>query len=226
MTAKPEGRGRLRNAGRQDVCAPSTAWRVFCAIEVPQEVRARLTAHIETLRRRFPAVRASWTRDDKFHLTLKFLGEIPQERVENLSIAVTRAASSVAPFKLMIEGAGAFPQNGPPKVLWLGVTDVERGLTVLHTSLEAECVQEGFAKETRPFRSHLTIARIRESYGARALASFHRESGFPAVEFFVSELLVIRSELSSAGSKYTVVSRHDFTGCGDAITGSAGVPPA
>ena len=190
---------------------PST-WRTFCAIEIPALACSRLTDHINELRRRFPDVRASWTRNDKFHLTLKFLGAIPRTRVESLSNAAARATVSRKPFKLIIEGAGAFPRSAPPKVLWLGITDVEAALADLYAGLEDECATEGFTKEQRPFHPHLTLARLRGATGARPLASFHREIGFPSVEISVSELLVIHSELSNAGSTYTVVSRHVLTG--------------
>jgi 2'-5' RNA ligase len=198
---------------------PPELWRTFCAIELSQEVCAQANEHILKMRSAFPNVRARWTRTDKFHLTLKFLGEIPKERVESLSRAAARATVSLTPCKLIIEDAGAFPQSGPPKVLWLGVTDIEGGLTDLHARLEDECEKEGFPKEQRPFHPHLTLARFRESQGTRPLASLHKEIGFAPVEISVRELLVIRSELSDAGSKYTVVSRH-------VLTGSAGVPPA
>ena len=186
-------------------------WRTFCAIELPPGVRAQAKAHISRLKNSFPNVRASWTRDDKFHLTLKFLGEIPQERIKSLVTAASRAAGSLLPFKLLIEGAGAFPPSGAPKVLWLGVTDIAGGLTDLHARLEAECEREGFPKDERAFHPHLTLARIREPRDARLLALFHRQTGFPGIESSVSELLIIRSELSNAGSKYSVVSRHVLT---------------
>ena len=197
---------------------PST-WRIFCAIELPQPVCEQANEHIRKLKSSFPNVRASWTREGKFHLTLKFLGEIPEARVESLANAVEQATLSRTPFKLIIGDAGAFPKSGPPKVLWLGITDLEGGLTALHARLEDECVNQGFKRDERPFHPHLTLARLRDSHGARSLAALHKEIVFAAVEVTLAELLVIRSELSTAGSKYTIASRHAFTG-------TAGVPPA
>jgi 2'-5' RNA ligase len=193
-------------------------WRTFCAIALPAPACQQANEHIRKLKDQFPDVRVRWTRDEKFHLTVKFLGEIPEERVGKLSRAATRVTGSLSPFKLVIAGAGAFPPGRPPKVLWLGVTDQEGGLAALHSSLDDECAQEGFAKEQRPFQPHLTLARPREPKGARALASLHKDLNFVAIEIAVSELLVIRSELSSNGSNYTVVSRHPLTG--SALTGA------
>jgi RNA 2',3'-cyclic 3'-phosphodiesterase len=154
----------------------------------------------------------SWNRDGKLHLTLKFLGETPQTRVVSLSRAAERATVTTTPFKLIIEGAGTFPKHGPVKVLWLGVNDVEGELGELQARLEVECAREGFAKDERPFHPHLTLARVRASRGARALGAAHREMGFEPIEIFIAELLVIRSELSGEGSKYTLISRHALSG--------------
>jgi 2'-5' RNA ligase len=186
--------------------------RLFCAIELPAEVRSRVGEHIARLRDAVPSAHASWSREGNMHLTLKFLGEIPQTRVDNLSLAASRAVAELSTFKLVVEGAGCFPKAGSPRVLWIGVNDPSGKLTELHGLLEAECAKEGFAKEQRTFHPHFTLARLRQPQGARALASAHKQIGFDPIKISVSELLVIRSELSSGGSKYTIVSRHLLTG--------------
>ncbi|MBV9957693.1 MAG: RNA 2',3'-cyclic phosphodiesterase, partial [Acidobacteria bacterium] len=95
-------------------------WRVFCAVELPEEVRARVSAHIAELRGLFPGARASWARAEALHITLKFLGEIERARVEALSEAASKAAAAVRSFELQIAETGAFPPRGPARVLWLG----------------------------------------------------------------------------------------------------------
>jgi len=182
--------------------------RVFCAIELPADVRARAAEHIAHLRERAPDVRASWERAEKMHITLKFLGEIESSRVTDLRSAAERAAGNVAPFDLSIEGAGAFPPRGLPRVLWLGVVDSSGRLAELHQSLEDECAREAFAREEKRFHPHLTLARIRAPQGARELARLHQEKGFEAAGFAVKELIVLRSELGPRGSSYTEISRH------------------
>jgi len=197
-----------RSVCRQDVCAPSESWRVFCAIEVPATVRKRVMEHIGRLRDSVPDAHASWSRDRNLHLTLKFLGEIPKARVENLSLAAGRAVEGFSLFNLVVEKPGAFPNEGPPRVLWIGVSDPSRRLSELSERLEEECARESFPKDARPFHPHLTLARLRKPQGTRALASAHKQMPFEPIEISVSELLVIRSELSSEGSKYSVISRH------------------
>jgi RNA 2',3'-cyclic 3'-phosphodiesterase len=185
-------------------------WRVFCAIELPQHVCDLVLRHIAKLKESTTQARASWARAAGLHLTIKFLGEIPQGAVGDLSAAADRAAASVAPFALRLERSGVFPERGPAKVLWIGVNDLTKGLTRLQATLEEECALSGFDRETRPFRPHLTVARLRNPKDARVLAAAHRSLKFEPVEFEIRELLVIRSELSSEGSKYSVISRHAF----------------
>ena len=106
-------------------------WRLFCAIELPAEVRVRAVKHITRLRGQMPQVRAGWEREEKLHLTLKFFGDVARVHLSALSQALARAATSAAPFPLVIADAGAFPPHGNPRVLWLGVLDASGGLAHL-----------------------------------------------------------------------------------------------
>ncbi len=187
--------------------APSD-WRTFCAVELPENACARATEHIKRLRQEFPDINASWNRGGEFHLTLKFLGEIPQTRVESFSRATALAVEGFSPFKIIVEGVGVFPAHGSPKVLWIGISDLTKKLNQIYERLDEECAKEGFTAEQRPFHPHLTLARLRKPQSARTLALAHKEMPFEAIEISVTELLVIRSELSSEGSKYSVISRH------------------
>ena len=185
-------------------------WRVFCAIELPGPVRSLVLRHIARLQEVVPQARASWARDTTLHLTLKFLGEIPQGSVSDFSNAVSLAVAAVAPFSIRLNNNGVFPNQRQARVLWLGVDDLSGQLLELHARLEAAAEKVGFAKEARGFRPHLTIARLRHPDDARELAVIHQQLEFEPVDIAVKELAVIRSELSSAGSKYTVVSRHSL----------------
>jgi 2'-5' RNA ligase len=202
----------LRAHCRQDVCAPSVTWRVFCAIELPESIRALVLRHINCLKELVPDAKPSWSRDANLHLTLKFLGEIPQTSVSTFSEAASRAVAGLTPFTIRLEQTGVFPKHGSPRVLWIGINDVNGKLAELHAHLENEAAQAGFEKDSRPFQPHLTVARLRQSQHARLLADAHKRTEFEPAEIAVSELLVIRSELSSEGSKYTVISQHELFG--------------
>jgi 2'-5' RNA ligase len=192
------------------IAIPKVAWRIFCAIELPATVRELVLRHIADLKAAVPDARASWARETNLHLTLKFLGEIPHSSVTDFSFAVSRAVTPVTPFSIRLEQTGAFPKHGHPRVLWIGINDPTGELGELHARLEEESVHKGFAKEARPFHPHLTVARLRKPEHSRTLAAAHKQLEFQPVEVAVTELLVIRSELSSEGSRYTVVSRHLF----------------
>ena len=188
------------------------SWRVFCAIELPPQTRVRLLSHIEKLQVEIPEVRASWSRESSIHLTLKFLGETPQRLVGKFDSAISRAVIGTTPFPILISGSGVFPRPRDPRVLWIGISDTTGHLSKLHSQLETECELEGFAKEARPFHPHLTLARIRAREGAREIARAHEDLKFAPEEITVNEVLLIRSELTSKGSRYSTISKHLLNG--------------
>src|SRR4030095_9873229 len=98
-------------------------WRVFCAIEIPIEVREQIVRHAERLRLALPEMQASWARPENIHLTLKFFGNLGPEQVESASQAASRAVADFAPFKLGIDRTGSFPARGAARVLWIGIRD-------------------------------------------------------------------------------------------------------
>ncbi len=171
----------------------SEKWRVFIAIEIPKEIRQRIAQHIASLRDEAPDVRASWNREENVHLTLKFLGDVSINRLEVLSQAAKH--------------------SGSPGVLWIGIEDPAGALNRLYDSLEENCARAGFPREERRFNPHLTIARLRQPQGARRLADLHQQKGFEKAVFLASDLLLVRSELSSNGSRYTTLARHAFVAC-------------
>jgi 2'-5' RNA ligase len=192
--------------------------RIFCAVDLPDDVRAQAAAHISRLREAASAAtaaspaRISWERAEKLHLTLKFLGELEPARIEALTRAAKRAAAGVEKFAVTLAEAGAFPANGNPRVLWLGLRDETKQLAALHERLEEECARENFPREARAFHPHITLARIRIPNAApvRHLATLHRETKFEPATFNVHELIVMQSELGTGGSRYIPLSRHEL----------------
>ncbi|MEN3325646.1 MAG: 2,3-cyclic 3-phosphodiesterase [Acidobacteriota bacterium] len=187
-------------------------WRVFCAVELPDVVRARLEDHISRLRKEVPDAAASWSRVENIHLTLKFFGNVEVKRIEKISAAAKRVAKQFATFQIGVGGTGVFPRASRPQVLWIGVSDPSAQLSALQEKFENVCAAVVFAKEDRAYRPHLTIARLRKPEAARALADAHLQRTFETVEVKLKELVVFRSELSPKGSKYTVISAADLCG--------------
>jgi len=187
------------------------SWRLFCAVEIPNEIRNRVLQHIDQLRTATPAAQASWSRTDNIHLTLKFFGNVDLENISKISKAADEATSRFAPFQIRVKGTGVFPKHGTPRVLWIGIADPSGKLGELQSQFDEYCEREGFTREDRAFHPHLTVARLRSPNGARALADAHKNLEFKPADFVVSELTVFRSELSSKGSRYSVISKHTLS---------------
>ena len=184
-----------------------TQWRVFCAFELPESLRVRIKEHSERVREAAPEANGSWSRPENVHLTVKFFGNVDQAKVAIVSDVLARVVKESAPIEIVVGGTGVFPRPSRPQVLWIGIDDRTGALANLQKRVEDECAREGFPKEDRAFRPHLTIARIRNPHNANRLAEAHLRLEFALVEVNLSELVLFRSELSPKGSKYTPISR-------------------
>src|SRR4051794_24754510 len=163
-------------------------WRVFCAVELPDVMRARLEEHILRLRKEVPDAAASWSRVENIHLTLKFFGNVEVNRIEKISAAAERVVKEFSTFQIGVGETGVFPRPSRPQVLWIGVNDPSGQLSALQEKVEDECAAEGFEKEDRAYRPHLTIARLRKPEGARQLAAAHLQIQFETIEVKLKEL--------------------------------------
>jgi 2'-5' RNA ligase len=196
-----------------DQPASQKLFRLFCAVELPRDVRARVATHVAHLRASIDGtLKVSWEREEKMHVTLKFFGDVAPEGVTPLSDALARTASRFEPFTLRLAGCGVFASLSRPNILWLGIADDSGRIATLQSDLEDECARAGFARDARRFHPHVTIARLRFVNGeARRLARLHLETEFEPISFRASELVLMRSELGAGGSRYTVLSRHELS---------------
>jgi len=153
---------------------------------------------------KYPACRISWTRPQGQHLTLKFFGDISQDDVENICIAVKNRTVAKPPLNLIIEKLGVFPDARRPRVLWCGTTgDVEK-LLALQKKLDSDFANIGFPGEDRPFQAHLTLARIKDPRGITGMSeALKKHDEFTAGEFVAGKLFLFQSNLSPQGAVYT-----------------------
>lgn len=179
--------------------------RIFIAVEISPQAREQVAQRIVFMRERFADLRVVWEKPEKLHLTVKFLGEIDENKLPAVIAATSEAARAVELFNLTIERAGAFPPGGATRVLWLGVADASENLKLLNQRLEENCAAIGFAPETRAFKPHLTVARLKEPRHARELVNLHLQTRFAAARFRVDEMIVFQSELARNGSLYTAL---------------------
>ena len=183
--------------------------RAFIAIELPSEIKQGIARVQEQLRETGAA--ANWTRPEGIHLTLKFLGEVPEERVSDIMTALTGAAKGSGKMNLGVAGAGAFPSGKNPRVLWLGVTgDVEK-LGSLQAAVEDAMMGLGFEREERTFSPHLTLARIKfpkpRDHWQQKIEGIRDVNlgGFEA-----DRISLMKSELKREGAVYAEVGRVDL----------------
>jgi 2'-5' RNA ligase len=113
-----------------------SSWRLFCAVELPAEVRKQLEEHVLKLRKAVPDVAASWSRVENIHLTLKFFGNVALDRIPVISAAASRAAGEFSAFRIGVGNTGVFPRPSRAQVLWIGVSDPSGKLSAMQERLE------------------------------------------------------------------------------------------
>lgn len=178
-----------------------TSLRLFVAIPLEEEVRTALHAAAAPLRDAAPGLR--WTPAGRLHLTVKFLGDTPQDRVGPLEGALRDVARAHAAVPLVIRGAGAFPTLRRPRVVWAGVDPAPR-LELLQHDVESAFAALGIPVEGRAFRPHVTLARAGAPIAletARALARAVRRFDF-GFEGDASSLDLMQSSLTTGGARY------------------------
>jgi 2'-5' RNA ligase len=178
--------------------------RLFLAINLPSSVVTAIDHEMVALRAAAPAVR--WIPPEKWHLTVRFIGEQPLERVAAIRDAIDAATARHAGAPLAIRGVGAFPNFRRARIVWIGVAPDPR-LEMLHHDIESACVTLGMEHEGRPFRPHVTIARVPHGVDEGALRALSRAAR--AVRYSevidVSSVDLMASELAPDGPRYRLL---------------------
>ncbi|HUT73823.1 MAG TPA: RNA 2',3'-cyclic phosphodiesterase [Armatimonadota bacterium] len=176
--------------------------RAFIAVNMGDDLRRALAQAQERLRASGADVK--WVRPEGIHLTLKFLGEVDDDRVPAIAEAVAAAVTPRARFRLRVEGIGGFPSPTAPRVIWAGVKDGARELGELARRVEDALEPLGFAREQREFSAHVTLGRCRSPRGRPELAARMREQIERQLgEMEVARVELMRSDLRPTGPIYT-----------------------
>jgi len=184
--------------------------RLFVAIEIDPSVTQALAEFSATLRHKAqtlaPSARIGWVSPEQLHVTSRFVGEVNDEQAAAIAGALL-APLEVEPFELAVAGAGAFPERGAPRVLWAGIAAGIDGLTAVEAQVSGRLAVCGVAREERPYRPHVTLARVREPEGLRSAALFEtladRRFGTSRVE----AITLFQSRTSPKGAVYTPLHR-------------------
>lgn len=180
--------------------------RAFIAIELNEEVRRALSDLQRGLKKELAAVR--WVRPAGIHLTLKFLGDIPEEAVDAIGAALATATRGQGALNLSVKGLGVFPSIRKARVIWAGLGGETAALFDLQRVVDAALEAVGFPREGRRFKAHLTLGRFKKAPLTHELAKVIEDrSAFPPVAMPVDAVVLYRSELRPQGARYTTLSR-------------------
>ena len=178
--------------------------RLFLAINFPAAARREIATATEPLRECAPEL--GWVAEDRMHLTLKFLGDQPESRLADLSAALATTAGRHHELLMTVGGVGAFPNFRRARVVWMGVSQEPR-LELLHHDIEVAFEALGCELEGRPFRPHLTLARVREPLPVERMRELWRAAKRVdyTTDFIVRSVDLMQSNLSGGGPKYTTL---------------------
>ena len=179
--------------------------RLFTGLPAPPEIQALWADRLSRLKRSGPT--ASWVAPGNLHITLKFLGETGDGRLDEVRSALREAAHSYVPRTLPFEGVGFFPHERKPRVLILRYHRDAALLDLFH-AVEERLLPLGFPKERRPFEAHLTLARLRRPWPPAEVERVARDLGaIPWPPFPAAGVVLYESTLTPAGSIYTPLGR-------------------
>lgn len=192
---------------RQRLPGPASRFprmRIFLAINLPHPERSAIYAATRTMRAAAPGI--AWVSDERLHLTLKFLGEQPEEIVAAVRTSVREMAVGHRPISLTLGGLGAFPNLRQPRIVWMGVQHEPR-LELMHHDMEVACAKLGLLLEGRAFRPHLTLGRVKKPL-SREVALALRDAA-RATEYTgsvnVTTIDLMQSTRAPAGSRYSIL---------------------
>ncbi len=181
--------------------------RAFIAVDLDSATRDILARLTRRVARALPTARV--VTPDSIHVTLAFLGELDDQRVEDAIAATREAAAGVAPFWLAPGRIGVFGPDQAPRVVWVGIEGQTGRLHALQRRLSHALDARGFTLDSKPFEPHLTLARLSTRLDEPSMLRLRQLRSEPpprAESWKVDGLRVMRSDLSRAGARYTPLS--------------------
>ena len=174
--------------------------RLFIAVEISEEIKAELVKIVDKLKEAKAEVK--WVRPEGMHLTLKFLGEVGEERKEIVG-NILEKVSIARPFTVTFQGLGVFPNLNNPRVVWVGIEKGREELKKINGELEKLLAEAGFPKEEREYESHLTLGRVKSGYNKAALAKkLSAEGPLTLAPLKVEKIILMESILKREGAEY------------------------
>lgn len=184
--------------------------RAFIAVELDEKAR-ELIRDVQT-RLKSAGADVKWVKPENAHLTLKFLGDVPEKRLKAVIEALETLTAAASPIPTRLTRLGMFPDRRRPRLLWIGLDDAEGRLTRLAEAVETALGNVGFKKEDRAFQPHITIARLRSSHNVGALAETAAQLSIPCgINQSFASLTLFKSTLTPAGPVYESLKKFFMT---------------
>jgi len=190
--------------------------RAFIAIPLPDSLLERLAALQRKLERQVPARSVRWVRAGGIHLTLKFLGDTPTEKLPDIEQALAAVARHVPTCSFTVGELGCFPDPRRPRVVWVGVQEPTGRLAALQGAIEEVVTPFGYPPERRGFTPHLTLGRVHRKASRSDAAQMGEAVANATVgvlaEVSVAHFALIRSVLKPTGAEYTELAKFSLQG--------------
>jgi len=177
-----------------------TTLRTFIALELTEEVHRQLGQIQDELKKSGADVK--WVNPSGIHLTLKFLGQVSLDLIEEIKKALDQLAKEHKSFQLSISQLGAFPKVEYPRVIWVGIDQGKEKAIELAQGLEQRLINLGFLPEKRPFKPHLTLGRVRSNRNRQQLKELLQSTTFSQSPMQANTLTLFKSTLTPQGAIY------------------------
>ncbi len=178
--------------------------RTFIGIFPPPHIQSAIAEIQSSLKIDASAIR--WEVQKKFHITMKFLGNVSPEQLQRLQPLLIQQCQSINRFGMTLTNVGCFPVTYAPKIVWIGsLGDENAPLADCFAAVESGCISAGFKKEGRQFHPHITLGRVKGKVSENLIKKIENTT-FEPLQFLCTELLIMKSDLSPSGSAYSQLS--------------------
>jgi 2'-5' RNA ligase len=179
--------------------------RTFIAIDTPEEFKPEISKVQYLLKNVGAEVR--WEQEKKFHITLKFLGDVNESIMPGMLSHLDSVLSECSSFELTYGNLGCFPNKKFPKIIWVGAQNSDGNLNKIQSIIEDELISFGFKRENKHFTPHITIGRVKGEKNLRDLVSFMETVTLAPRTFHINEVVVMKSVLKQLGSEYEILQK-------------------
>jgi 2'-5' RNA ligase len=180
--------------------------RTFVSIEIPDDIKKKISELIEKAKLHLTPVK--WVENKNLHVTLKFVGQVEDEKIMSITDCVKESIKGTKPFTLSFAGMGLFPNAEHPSVLWVGISKGSDKAKDLAEKIECRITKEGYRGEEKDFTAHLTIGRIKEKIDIDSLSKFVQKNGNVDLgSIKVDHVSVMKSTLRPAGPVYDEIEK-------------------